>query len=128
MIYCKKTNDCSLLKNAMMEFFNQQMQLTGLSQTEGSPVIAVQINLDKNFAFLEVNLFSKKESSVTFRKKFSFVQLMKQQLPWHLMELFSKDNHLKFVDHVIISQCQEEVINQIRMYLVSFVGKLFCFS
>ncbi len=39
----------------MMEFFNQQMQLTGLSQTEGHPVIAVQINLDKNFAFLEVN-------------------------------------------------------------------------
>jgi splicing factor U2AF subunit len=68
MIYCKKTNDSSLLKNAMMEFFNQQMQLTGLSQTEGSPVIAVQINLDKNFAFLEVNFFSKKESSVTFRK------------------------------------------------------------
>ena len=40
-----------------MEFFNQQMQLTGLSQTEGNPVIAVQINLDKNFAFLEVNIF-----------------------------------------------------------------------
>ena len=40
----------------MMEFFNQQMHLTGLSQTEGNPVIAVQINLDKNFAFLEVNL------------------------------------------------------------------------
>jgi splicing factor U2AF 65 kDa subunit len=38
----------------MMEFFNQQMHLTGLSQTEGNPVIAVQINLDKNFAFLEV--------------------------------------------------------------------------
>ena len=39
----------------MMEFFNQQMHLTGLSQTEGNPVIAVQINLDKNFAFLEVS-------------------------------------------------------------------------
>jgi len=44
----------------MMEFFNQQMQLTGLSQTEGNPVIAVQINLDKNFAFLEVNFKEKK--------------------------------------------------------------------
>jgi splicing factor U2AF subunit len=42
-----------------MEFFNQQMQLTGLSQTDGSPVIAVQINLDKNFAFLEVKLIKK---------------------------------------------------------------------
>jgi splicing factor U2AF subunit len=38
----------------MMEFFNQQMQLTGLAQGDGQPVIAVQINLDKNFAFLEV--------------------------------------------------------------------------
>ena len=45
-----------IFQNAMKEFFNQQMQLTGLSQTEGNPVIAVQINLDKNFAFLEVSL------------------------------------------------------------------------
>lgn len=42
----------------MMDFFNQQMQVTGLSQTDGNPVIAVQINLDKNFAFLEVFFFS----------------------------------------------------------------------
>ncbi len=39
-----------------MDFFNQQMSLTGLSQSEGAPVIAVQINLDKNFAFLEVKM------------------------------------------------------------------------
>ena len=38
----------------MMDFFNEQMTLTGLNQTEGVPIIAVQINLDKNFAFLEV--------------------------------------------------------------------------
>lgn len=38
----------------MMDFFNQQMVLTGLAQSDGQPVIAVQINLDKNFAFLEV--------------------------------------------------------------------------
>lgn len=37
-----------------MDFFNHQMKMTGLAQAEGSPVIAVQINLDKNFAFLEV--------------------------------------------------------------------------
>ena len=48
----------------MMEFFNQQMQLTGLSQTEGNPVIAVQINLDKNFAFLEVNLKERNREKV----------------------------------------------------------------
>ncbi|XP_037932880.1 splicing factor U2AF 50 kDa subunit isoform X2 [Teleopsis dalmanni] len=37
----------------MMEFFNQQMHLTGLAQAAGNPVLACQINLDKNFAFLE---------------------------------------------------------------------------
>ena len=38
----------------MRDFFNQQMKISGLAQAEGDPVIAVQINLDKNFAFLEV--------------------------------------------------------------------------
>ncbi|KAI4476455.1 hypothetical protein M0804_013583 [Polistes exclamans] len=37
----------------MMEFFNQQMHLSGLAQAAGNPVLACQINLDKNFAFLE---------------------------------------------------------------------------
>lgn len=38
-----------------MDFFNHQMKITGLAQAEGNPVIAVHINLDKNFAFLEVS-------------------------------------------------------------------------
>jgi splicing factor U2AF subunit len=38
----------------MMNFFNHQMKIARLAQAEGNPVIAVQINLDKNFAFLEV--------------------------------------------------------------------------
>lgn len=41
-----------------MDFFNHQMRITGLAQAEGNPVIAVQINLDKNFAFLEVSFSS----------------------------------------------------------------------
>lgn len=40
-------------EDEMMEFFNQQMHLTGLAQADGNPVLACQINLDKNFAFLE---------------------------------------------------------------------------
>lgn len=39
----------------MMDFFNDQMKMSGLAQAEGNPVIAVQINLDKNFAFVEVS-------------------------------------------------------------------------
>ena len=37
----------------MMEFFNQQMHLSGLAQADGNPILACQVNLDKNFAFLE---------------------------------------------------------------------------
>ncbi|XP_013782446.1 splicing factor U2AF 50 kDa subunit-like [Limulus polyphemus] len=37
----------------MMDFFNAQMHVCCFSQAEGSPVLACQINLDKNFAFLE---------------------------------------------------------------------------
>jgi len=40
-----------------MEFFNQQMHLSGLAQAAGNPVLACQINLDKNFAFLEVCMY-----------------------------------------------------------------------
>ncbi|CAH8874569.1 unnamed protein product [Trichobilharzia szidati] len=37
----------------MMQFFNKQMRAQGLIQAEGNPIIAVQINMEKNFAFLE---------------------------------------------------------------------------
>ena len=37
-----------------MDFFNSQMKVSNLSQADGPPVIACQVNLDKNFAFLEV--------------------------------------------------------------------------
>lgn len=41
-------------QESMAEFFNAQMRLAGLSQAPSNPVLAVQINQDKNFAFLEV--------------------------------------------------------------------------
>jgi hypothetical protein len=46
----------AFLQEEMMEFFNQQMHLSGLAQAAGNPVLACQINLDKNFAFLEVRI------------------------------------------------------------------------
>ncbi|XP_052635458.1 LOW QUALITY PROTEIN: splicing factor U2AF 65 kDa subunit [Harpia harpyja] len=42
-----------ITEEAMMDFFNAQMRLGGLTQAPGNPVLAVQINQDKNFAFLE---------------------------------------------------------------------------
>lgn len=38
----------------MMDYFNNQMKIAGLTQGEGDPVIACQVNLDKNYAFIEV--------------------------------------------------------------------------
>lgn len=43
-----------------MDFFNAQMRLGGLTQAPGNPVLAVQINQDKNFAFLEVKQYPNK--------------------------------------------------------------------
>ncbi|KPP75501.1 U2 small nuclear RNA auxiliary factor 2b-like [Scleropages formosus] len=43
-----------ITEESMMDFFNAQMRLGGLTQAPGNPVLAVQINQDKNFAFLEV--------------------------------------------------------------------------
>ena len=43
-----------LLQESMIEFFNNKMQESRLSQAPGPPILAVQVNHDKNFAFLEV--------------------------------------------------------------------------
>lgn len=53
-------------EEAMMDFFNHQMRLTGLSQAEGNPIIAVQINLDKNFAFLEFRSVDETTQAMAF--------------------------------------------------------------
>ena len=38
----------------MINFFNDKMQESKLCSAPGYPVLAVQINMDKNFAFVEV--------------------------------------------------------------------------
>lgn len=43
-----------VLQEAMVDFFNDHMHESKLSQAPGLPVLAVQVNHDKNFAFLEV--------------------------------------------------------------------------
>ena len=50
----------------MMEFFNQQMHMAGLATGPGSPVLAVQINLDKNFAFLEIRSVDEATAALAF--------------------------------------------------------------
>jgi len=41
-------------QDAMMDFFNNQMNMAGMAGSDGQAIISSQVNLDKNFAFLEV--------------------------------------------------------------------------
>ncbi len=43
-----------ITEDLMINFFNEKMQQSGLISAPGNPVLAVQINMDKNFAFVEV--------------------------------------------------------------------------
>jgi len=53
-------------EDAMMEFFNNQMHVAGLAQAPGDPILAVQINLDKNFAFLEFRSVDETSQALAF--------------------------------------------------------------
>ncbi|XP_042198252.1 splicing factor U2AF 65 kDa subunit isoform X1 [Callorhinchus milii] len=53
-------------EEAMADFFNAQMRLAGLSQAPGNPVLAVQINQDKNFAFLEFRSVDETTQAMAF--------------------------------------------------------------
>ncbi|XP_067137156.1 splicing factor U2AF 50 kDa subunit isoform X2 [Centruroides vittatus] len=50
----------------MMDFFNTQMHACGFSQAPGNPVLACQINLDKNFAFLEFRSIDETTQAMAF--------------------------------------------------------------
>lgn len=42
----------------MIDFFNAKMRESNIAKQPGNPVLACQINLEKNFAFLEVSYVS----------------------------------------------------------------------
>ena len=44
----------SSLQALMIDFFNAKMHEANLNTAPGNPVIAAQINLEQNFAFIEV--------------------------------------------------------------------------
>uniref|UniRef100_A0AC35U8V4 Splicing factor U2AF subunit n=1 Tax=Rhabditophanes sp. KR3021 TaxID=114890 RepID=A0AC35U8V4_9BILA len=63
-------------EEAMLDFFNQQMTYARLSQAPGNPVLACQINLDKNFAFIEFRSIDETSAGMAF----DGITFMKQQL------------------------------------------------
>ncbi|VIO90667.1 U2 auxiliary factor 65 kDa subunit, putative [Brugia malayi] len=63
-------------EDAMLDFFNQQMHLCGLAQAPGNPVLACQMNLDKNFAFIEFRSIDETTAGMAF----DGINFMGQQL------------------------------------------------
>ncbi|QQP55545.1 U2 snRNP auxiliary factor large subunit [Caligus rogercresseyi] len=53
-------------EDEMMDFFNQQMHLSALAQADGNPILACQVNLDKNFAFLEFRSIDETTQAMAF--------------------------------------------------------------
>ncbi|XP_059972505.1 splicing factor U2AF 65 kDa subunit-like [Mesoplodon densirostris] len=53
-------------EEAMVDFFNAQMRLGMLTQAPGNPVLAVQINQDRNFAFLEFRSVDETTQAMAF--------------------------------------------------------------
>ncbi|XP_008552649.1 splicing factor U2AF 50 kDa subunit [Microplitis demolitor] len=65
----------------MMEFFNKQMHLNGLAQAEGNPVLTCQINLEKNFAFLEFRSIDETTLAMSFDGIYYAEQSLKIKRP-----------------------------------------------
>ncbi|PAV65644.1 hypothetical protein WR25_12736 isoform A [Diploscapter pachys] len=63
-------------EEAMLDFFNQQMHLCNLAQAPGNPVLVCQINLDKNFAFIEFRSIDETTAGMAF----DGINFMGQQL------------------------------------------------
>jgi len=45
-----------ITEDLVVDYFNEKMVKSNLTSAPGNPVLAVQINMDKNFAFIEVGL------------------------------------------------------------------------
>lgn len=106
-----------ITEDAMVKFFNEKMVESNLCSAPGNPVLAVQINMDKNFAFCEVlsqvggrNEGERQrrgygrpcfyEYSVLF---YSFAQWMRQPMLWLLMESTCRASLLKSAGLKIIN-------------------------
>ena len=55
-----------ITEESMLDFLNTQMHLRGLTQAPGNPILAVQINQDKNFAFLEFRSVDEMTQAMAF--------------------------------------------------------------
>lgn len=86
----------------LTDFFNAKMAEMNLgTATPGNPVLAVQCNYEKNYAFVEVRVpFTLSTPSNFF---FSSVVLKMPPLQWPLTESFSSTGRSRFADPRIMA-------------------------
>lgn len=65
----------------VMDFFNHQMRKAGLTMAEGNPVISVQINTEKAFAFVEMRSVDETSKAMGFDSLDFNGQLLKIRRP-----------------------------------------------
>ncbi len=72
-------------EDAMLKFFNEKMAEAQLGTAPGPPVLAVQINMDKNFAFVEVSalLYTVCHTSLTFSALVIFFSKFTRKYIYH---------------------------------------------
>jgi len=128
-------------EDAMMEFFNNQMLVAGLAQAPGDPILAVQINLDKNFAFLEFRSVDETSQALAFDGINFMNQSLKIRRPSDYKPLPGASDqpavHLPGVVSTVVADSQHKIFigglpnylseDQVKELLVSF-GPLRAFN
>lgn len=70
----------------MIEFFNARMQEAKLNTAPGNPVIAAQINLEQNFAFIEVCVWQCVLVVISLMMS-PFLERVHCTIPWYYLDL-----------------------------------------
>lgn len=105
-------------ENIMMDFFNNQFKLSGLAQAEGNPVIACQINLDKNFAFLEFRSVDETTAAMAFDGVHFQGQSLKLRRPRDYQPIPGVEEQPNVLVPGVVSTVVQDSINKI------FIGGL----
>lgn len=69
----------------MIEFFNARMQEAKLNTAPGNPVIAAQINLEQNFAFIEVHVWLCVLMVISLTMSL-FLERIHCTIPWYYLD------------------------------------------
>ena len=93
----------------MMEFFNQQMHMAGLATGPGNPVLAVQINLDKNFAFLEIRSVDEASSALAFDGINFMGQSLKIRRPSDYKPLPNQVKNIAKIEGFLIAKISKKI-------------------